>query len=413
MDRSLEVFKEVAPEKLQSELLATQVDGRYTRNYCERIWSSIGKFSVALLDDDVKPMVTAIGRDGLKRYDLSTVADRYLPLFPEMVKFVGALSDRNVYDEYTELFMSCCRDLGLVRHRLLDPKERWYSKYFRELIRDEQIERAELFDAVVEYIRREGRLRNVRQRSKERERDAKETYKSCVAYFDALCALYPKLLVVRVDLFYRKMVGIPPNMEDLERDFGRMLANRRSNQKVFGGEIGYIAKLEYGLLKGPHLHLVMFFNGAKRNPLHHSHLGYAVGEYWKTVVTKNQGGYFNCNADTTSYISKGVCGIGLVGRNAEFAQNFKDYILRYICKLNAFAKPRYFPKMRLIRKGVVTLEMRARKIRRNRAAWISREKERVRYRRLQMKSRGAIPCLEPISAESCAMLERNLLGLGC
>ncbi len=362
MGKSERFFELVAPQKIADELLFQTDESRFTREYCDKVWTSIVGLIKGLLADDIKPLVPAIGRNGLQCYNLSALAQRFLYRFPDMVDLVSRLSDRNQYDEYLELFRSCCEEMDLYRSALVKNKELWCLRVFTEVLEQESVPCALLFNGMADFIRRGGRLRKTKQKYQERVRDSKDVLKSCSEYFNTLSKLYPRLLAIRVDLFYQKMVGIPPDMEDLDRDFSRLLANSRSNKTVFGGKIGHVAKLEYGVFKGPHLHLVMFFDGAKRDPRAHWHLARSLGEYWKKVATKGQGEYYNCHSDYAEFERRGVCGIGLLHRDDEIKKNnFRKHILRYLCKVSSFARPRRFPEMRLIRKGEITPKMRYRR----------------------------------------------------
>lgn len=405
-------FREVAPDKLWSEIQVKASDSRFTRDYCDKVWTWITKFCEELLNDDIKLLVPSIARGGFQSYDFSPLANRFYFHIPEMIELASLLSDRNIYDEYTELFLSCCTEMGLSSNGLLKNKELWYVKLYEDSLNEERIACANLVNNMAEYIRREGRLRKSREKNQDRKREAKRSIKANAKYFNTLSRIYPKLIAIRVDLFYRQMVGIPPNLEDLNRHLEIMLANSRSNKTVFGGKVGHLAKIEYGVRKGPHLHLVIFFDGAERDFRRHWNLANAIGEYWKDVITKGQGDYYNCHTDYPLFEMRGVCGIGLLHRDDEQRKsNFRRYVLMYLCKLNSFAKPRNFPGMRLIRRGVITKKME-RKLekpwRHPNPSWQALEEEPTRYREFLSKLTEIPLLVEPMDGMSRAMLEKHL-----
>ncbi|WP_415887580.1 inovirus-type Gp2 protein [Neptuniibacter sp. QD37_6] len=102
-----------------------------------------------------------------------------------------------------------------------------------------------------------------------------KNYRSMLSYIDKLFKKRSRLLVVRVDLSYKAeiadicrrasftMADHVSEFEQVKADLERLLRNRRHN-KIFRGLLGYIWKLEHGVLRGYHYHVVFFFDGAIR-----------------------------------------------------------------------------------------------------------------------------------------------------
>lgn len=90
-------------------------------------------------------------------------------------------------------------------------------------------------------------------------RAVRDNLKSYKDYVKALFNKYARLLVVRVDLGYYKMVQT--SYQQFITDIDTFL-KKISYHPVFQNKVGYIWKLEYGLQKGFHVHLLVFFDGA-------------------------------------------------------------------------------------------------------------------------------------------------------
>lgn len=140
-----------------------------------------------------------------------------------------------------------------------------------------------------------------------------KNYRSMLSYIDRLFENRSRLLVVRVDLKYKKNhndsvrrsmseYGISgrgiDEFESVKSDMERLLANRRHN-KIFDGLLGYVWKLEYGVLTRYHYHVVFFFNSSTKRA--DKLIGKNIGEYWSNEITQGRGAYFNVNSSSNYY----------------------------------------------------------------------------------------------------------------
>jgi len=138
--------------------------------------------------------------------------------------------------------------------------------------------------------------------------------KSLLRRLDAAIAQYSKSEVVRVDLAYLQehhhLNGIAAFYHDLEEL--RKDINKR--KEPFNELVDYAWALEQGETKGYHCHLLLIFNGHKRQK------GWAiadkVGKLWKSI-TKQEGCYFNCHdpEQIKKYKELGILGIGRIHRD--------------------------------------------------------------------------------------------------
>lgn len=181
------------------------------------------------------------------------------------------------------------------------------------------------------------------------EREAKNNAIECQRYVDRLFNQWSSLVVIRIDLSYRKDITV--EFETLEADLTRLHTNRRHNE-LFAHLSGYITKIEYGIEKQLHVHALWFFNGHQRQGRSDSYIAQAIGEYWVDVITAGRGVYWNCNDNKHRYLH---LGIGLVkARDSDKRLNLLRAI-DYLCKKGTqVIKPHDYPKTKLLRKGQLT-----------------------------------------------------------
>lgn len=159
----------------------------------------------------------------------------------------------------------------------------------------------------VEQIRQEVKSKSFLAKLNSYQRSSNKNYKGLIEYVDALFDHHARLLVLRVDLSYSKE-NAKTTQAQAKQDRKHLFGNARSN-KLFGDMVGHIWKLEHGPDKGFHYHMMFFFDGSKvREDIT---LAKRIGEYWKEVITKGRGLYYNCNAVKLAYAS---CGIGMIER---------------------------------------------------------------------------------------------------
>ncbi|WP_100409555.1 inovirus-type Gp2 protein [Acidovorax sp. 69] len=162
------------------------------------------------------------------------------------------------------------------------------------------------------------RLDNVRR---EHQRKRSVLLKRLVAFKRVI----PKLMVLRLDLGYGKEHA-SASMDRIIDDWAALKAFITTN---FPSYLSHVVKLEYGLQKGAHMHVLLLFNGAMvRQDVTIAKL---IGEHWSKVTTGGMGVYFNCNA--APYKNRfSHCGVGVFNRLDEATvagfQAVADYITK-------------------------------------------------------------------------------------
>jgi hypothetical protein len=153
-----------------------------------------------------------------------------------------------------------------------------------------------------------------------------KNYQSMINYIDNLFTRYGRLLVIRIDLAYRKDVDVRfMNTNEVyeaywqaKTDREHLFRNTRTNQ-IFDDMVGYVWRLEYGEDKGFHNHMIFFFDGSQvREDIS---IAKMIGDYWENVITQGRGLAYNCNAHKEKYER---CGIGMISwKNFELIANLK------------------------------------------------------------------------------------------
>ena len=123
-------------------------------------------------------------------------------------------------------------------------------------------------------------------------------------YIEQLLGYFGRLEVIRLDLGYQ---------QDIEVSYSELIRHREQLTRYLrekhdgNAHVGFIWKLEYGLKKGYHFHMMIFMDGSKvqQSILH----GKLIGDHWNKAITNGLGTYFNCNAKKGEYRD---CGIGRV-----------------------------------------------------------------------------------------------------
>ncbi|SFL91956.1 YagK/YfjJ domain-containing protein [Nitrosomonas communis] len=198
------------------------------------------------------------------------------------------------------------------------------------------------------------KLREPKTRKKilDRRRAVENNSQEFIKYVDKLFERIAEHLVLRIDLAYQKgPIFKNVSLEDFVKDLNRFHANMRHNQ-LFDHMTGYIVKIEYGVEKGVHAHLLLFFDASKRKS--DTDLAQKIGEYWRIQITEYRGFYWNCNTSENkkNLEARGFLGIGEIHAEDKAKRDNLNYIIRYFCKSEQFIKPKTNQKMKLLRKGL-------------------------------------------------------------
>lgn len=160
-------------------------------------------------------------------------------------------------------------------------------------------------------------------------RGAQQNLKSLKDLFNNLLSVRSKILVVRVDLLYSDAFGVEEFGS--EKTYQQVSLDRAcfidELKKIYGnGLMGYAWKLEYGVSRGYHYHMVFFFDGAR----HHQDIkiGLQIGMEWGKK-TEWRGTFHNCNGHKAQYR---VCGVGMFKHSDPDLEDRFDAMASYLTK---------------------------------------------------------------------------------
>ncbi|PBI85546.1 hypothetical protein BKP43_48190 [Variovorax boronicumulans] len=263
------------------------------------------------------------------RPPLSHFGNKYSGLLGYLVDIVLAAGFDTFYQRSLrcKIVQEAIEELGVQHVNFKRPTSRFLSRFLNWEIENEFIKLIWQKTQTASY---KERLRFSRMR-------AEKNYASGEKFIDEAFSIYSKLLVVRVDLGFKKAVRDNLSLEDVRGYFKEFLKLKRRKQfkGVFEHSVGYIRKLEHKSRKGHHYHLIMFFNGQRVEDDYY----YAseLGKFWAETVTKGKGVFHNCNANKFGYRR---CGIGLI----DHTETTKRAVLTklamgYLAKSDELCKP--------------------------------------------------------------------------
>lgn len=144
-------------------------------------------------------------------------------------------------------------------------------------------------------------------------------------YIDALQDKYAKLNVIRIDFAYKKPHSKNMTLDDGNKDFNKMLNNRRGKPTLFRDQVGHICLKEFTPNRGVHFHTVFFYDGNKVQK--DAFMGDKLGEYWKEI-TDGKGSHFNCNRQKYKFQ-----GVGMLHHSDTQKREVLDkHVISYLCK---------------------------------------------------------------------------------
>lgn len=276
----------------------------------------------------------------------------FVKSLPNLAYHIDQLPRECTFSVQIEVVRALCRDRNFwfgdpaaFRDFCNDP-DRSYEIYGKEVC--ERI-RAFINDFVKDlYLRL--REPSTRKKIRDTRKGAKKRAKEYRKYVLRLLAVRTPLNVIRIDLAYKK--GVKASIEKIIEDLKHFHRNMRHNPRLFMHIFGYIEKIEYGLSKGIHVHLLLFYT-SERQSSSNVYLAQSIGEYWVNEITHGNGHYWNNNAYEDHYRRLGRLGIGEIHAHDAAGIYWLCHDVDYFCKEEQFIKPIANPKTKLLRRGAM------------------------------------------------------------
>jgi hypothetical protein len=188
-----------------------------------------------------------------------------------------------------------------------------------------------------------------RQIINQQQSKANRSYRSMCEYVDALFAKQARQVVIRVDVGYGEDTHI--TLEQFESDLERLYDHTRT-KPIFAHLNGFICKIEYGVSKKLHAHLLLFFDSSKRDGYGAWNIAQSICDHWCNHVASAEATFRNVHNDAKKYKELGRLGIGIVHVSDTAMMNIlKNYVVGYLCARKQYIKPKNRPNMKLLRRG--------------------------------------------------------------
>jgi len=220
-----------------------------------------------------------------------------------------------------DLCLTMCKKLSIAEHGYPEPNEH---------LPDGSLAAA-LYNRLVDEIRKAGKTVAFKKKGYREAARLTRNETSLRRYVDALFQVRSRLILIRLDLKYRKAFKADISFEKARADLDHLLANMRSKSSLFGDLEGYIWRLECGQEGGHHFHVILFFNNDHFQ--NDSYRGELIKRYWEDVITSGRGECFNCNrSNHKQRFSSDRLAIGRVEASNTNKRASVDRMLHYLCK---------------------------------------------------------------------------------
>ncbi len=189
------------------------------------------------------------------------------------------------------------------------------------------------FSRMARFVRRVSRSPKFKRRLQDERRLARQNYRSACTLMTTLFARHARLLILRVDLYYRDEGRQQALTEEAQGAFERFVRMLRCG-RIVPDVLGYLISREVGAERGVHFHLLVAMDGHK----HRDAYGFAkmIGDRWvKDYAGDGRGAYFNCYTRRNDYAFNGL---GLVHISDSHKLIGVRQALQYMTKVDYLVK---------------------------------------------------------------------------
>lgn len=291
----------------------------YTHLSQSDIALQIERLVQAIEDSDSPAFRIKQGRSGYERVR-ETKLSRYFDHIQPMVDLFEGRIEYS-YSEHLQAFRAACQDIGLERHpdgpACLNEEGTNYLDHHQSM------------NVLVARIRQLTRERWYLRRKHDLRHQAKEKEIQVCGYADALCELYSRITIIRVDYHYRSEAQARQRVEHVFDDLDELITKHKHNA-IFDHLIGHMYSVEQGDRNdggGYHIHAAYFFNGNEVQG--DVYKAIQLGELWEDI-THGQGYIYSCNHNKEQYGDG--CGIGRILRSDRAIRRHVHKAVKYLVK---------------------------------------------------------------------------------
>ena len=284
--------------------------------------------------------VVPIGRSGGHRLRMSELGVKFINLLQAELKLVSKNFPYYEFNPYVAIFFDVAYKLELNN----------LAWELRGKLVPNLTSSVATLNTAIEELRRLGKMERFKAKLRNFRRIADKNFVEVKRYISGMFSVYSRLMVVRLDLGYSRTladIDVEKEVEHRNVSKDRVEFFKALNKVAKDKMVGFVWKLEYGLDKFYHYHLMLFFDGsqvqedvmwAKR-----------AGEIWVGEVTKGDGVYFNCNSKKHLYRD---CGIGIVEHHDQKKRENLMLAASYLTKPDYYLRMVLPGKSRALGKGL-------------------------------------------------------------
>jgi len=184
-----------------------------------------------------------------------------------------------------------------------EPVGAWGESERPVIVGDPDARAADGLSQLVGHIRSVCFTQAFQNRLKEHGDKANDNFRSGCDYVTWLFKHHARLLVLRIDLYFRPDAKGWGYSEEANRALKNYLRSLRAGS-IVPGYLGLIIKRENGVSRGVHFHLMVFLDGHLHRSAYYQTM--QMGEAWLKRVGPDKGSYFNCYARKNFYRFNGL-----------------------------------------------------------------------------------------------------------
>ncbi len=156
---------------------------------------------------------------------------------------------------------------------------------------------------MLKTIRRVCRSKRFKYLENNHRQNARLRFKGACEYMTELFEQYSKLLILRVDLYFRPNEKEWADTEAAGRSINSFMRALRDG-RVVPDMAGWLYRIENGFRRGIHVHLLVAMDGHKHREA--ATWSQAIGEAWVAKYSAGHGSYFNCYTRKDHYTFNGL-----------------------------------------------------------------------------------------------------------